>query len=136
MIILMKSTKKKKKNLIDSNSVIQEKSKENNIDESINKELIKKINNPENNIKLNRFFVHCGFCCVRNISNINNILLDEGMKLITEQLDIFNMFRKLYIESRRENQMKEKTVIANMSDESKKNLEVLLKDLNNPLDII
>ena len=126
----------KENNLIDINSAMQEKSQENNMDESIDKELIKKINNPENNIKLNRFFVHCGFCCVRSVSNVNNILLDEGMKLITEQLDIFNMFRKLYIESKREKQMKEKTVIVNMSNESKKNLEVLMKDLNNPSEII
>ena len=83
--------------------------------ETLNKNEIKKI-------KVNKFYVHCGFCCVRSISNMNNILLDEGIKLIVEQLDIFNIFRKLYTASKREEELKEKGVIIEMSDECKKNL--------------
>ena len=82
-------------------------------------------------IKVNKFYIHCGFCCVRSISNMNNTLLDEGMKLIIEQLDIFNVFRKLYIESKREKELKEKSVIVEMSDECKQSLAKSIIDLNN-----
>ncbi len=50
-----------------------------------NKKLIRKI-------KINKFCIYCSFYCIRNVSNIKNFLLDEGMKLIMEQLDVFNLF--------------------------------------------
>ena len=83
-----------------------------------------------NKIKVNKFFIHCGFCCVRSISNLNNTLLDEGMKLIAEQLDVFNIFRKLYIEARRERKIKEKSIRMEMSDECIKNIEEQLNKIN------
>ena len=81
-------------------------------------------------IKVNKFYVHCGFCCARSISTLNNTLLDEGMKLIVEQLDIFNVFRKLYTETKREEQLKEKAIKVEMSDECKKNLVEKLMEMN------
>ena len=80
-----------------------------------NKNVIKKI-------KLDKFFVHCGFCCIRNISNVNNILLNEGMKIIIEQLDIFNIFIVLYETMRKEQELKKQVISLKMSDECKKNL--------------
>ena len=82
-------------------------------------------------IKVNKFYVHCGFCCVRSISSTNNTLLDEGMRLIVEQLDVLNIFRKLYIEAKREKELKEKSVKVEMSDECKKNLAKSLIEANN-----
>ena len=84
-------------------------------DKNKNKKLIKKI-------KINKFCIYCSFYCVRNISNIKNFLLDEGMKLIMEQLDVFNLFLQLYKNARKEQQLKENEFILEMSSECKKNL--------------
>ena len=46
-----------------------------------------------NSIELNIFCVHFGFCFVRKKKNLHNILLNESMKLISEKLDILNIFR-------------------------------------------
>ena len=81
-------------------------------------------------IKVNKFYVHCGFCCVRGISNLNNILLDEGMKLITEQLDVLNIFRKLYIEEKGEKKLKEKIISVEMSDECRNDIIEKIMELN------
>ena len=67
---------------------------------------------------------------MRSISNLNNTLIDEGMKLIVEQLDILNIFRKNLAESKREKQLKEKGIILEMSDECKINLVEQSKKLN------
>ena len=82
-------------------------------------------------IKLNILCTHFGFCCLRSINNINNILLDEGMKIITEELDIVNIFRILYKNSKTEYLFKEEVMNLNMSDESKKKLAKLINYLNN-----
>lgn len=91
----------------------RKKNKETKDDDKKNKNLLKKI-------QVNKFYIHCGFCCVRSISNLNNTLIDEGMKLVVEQLDILNIFRKNLAESKREKQLKEKGIILEMSDECKK----------------
>ena len=36
------------------------------------------------------------FICARKRKNINNYLLDEGIKIILEKLDILNIFRKMF----------------------------------------
>ena len=73
-------------------------------------------------IKFNKFAIHCGFCCVRSIQNYNNILLDEGLNIIMEQLDVFNIFRKLYIESKNQTELNEKLITTEMSKECQKNI--------------
>ena len=100
------------------------KENKNNDDIPDYKNIIKKI-------KFNKFYIYFGFCCVRNISNINNILLDEGMKLIIEQLDIFNIFRILYKITKSNHQLKEEIIKEKMSDECLQKLSKLtnLKNL-------
>ena len=44
------------------------------------------------------------------------------MKLIMEQLDVFNLFLQLYKNGRRERQLKENEIILEMSSECKKNI--------------
>ena len=46
-------------------------------------------------IKINKCCLYFCFLCVRKRKNIENILLDEGMRIITEKLDIINIFKKL-----------------------------------------
>ena len=47
-------------------------------------------------IKTSKMCIYLCFLCVRKRKNIQNILLDEGMKVITEKLDIMNLFKNLY----------------------------------------
>ena len=73
-------------------------------------------------VKDNKCCVYCCFLCVRKRKNLQNVLLDEGMKVITEKLDIMNLFKKIY----RDEKLQEKEMVSSdsieMSDECKENL--------------
>ena len=61
---------------------------------------IEKDNKNNTIIKKIRFnFLYTYFCilCLRRKKNLQNELIDKGMKLIYQELDIFNIFKKLYI---------------------------------------
>ena len=57
--------------------------------ENKNKNLIKRL-------RFNKACIYLCFCCVRRQKSIQNILLNEGMDLISQRLDIFNIFEKMY----------------------------------------
>ena len=52
------------------------------------------------------------------------------MKLITEQLDVLNILRKLYIEEKGEKKLKEKIISVEMSDECRNAIIEKIKELN------
>ena len=81
-------------------------------------------------IRINKFYIYCCFYFVRNVSNVNNILLDEGMKLIIEQLDISNLFLQIFKKTKIEQQLKEKEIKLEMSMKGKINLSKHIKDYN------
>ena len=83
-----------------------------------NEKLIKKI-------KLNGLCIYFCFLFVRKIKNVQNILLDEGMHIIHEELDISNIFKKLYKEKGNKDNKDDNDNIINMSYKCKKNLEEL-----------
>ena len=53
-----------------------------------NKEII-------NQITVNKFHYFLCFMCCRK-KDLNNLLLDEAIKIIIKKLDIFEIFRKIY----------------------------------------
>jgi len=53
-------------------------------------------------IKINKKRTCCCFLCTRKKRNIQNILLDEGMRIITEKLDILNMFKKMFRDEKKQ----------------------------------
>ena len=72
-------------------------------------------------IKIKRRSIYCGFLFIRRRKTVENVLLDEGMNVIKEKLDIFNIFDIVY----RSEKIHEKLIkqeIFEMSDECKKNL--------------
>ena len=82
------------KNIDENNNIIINEQKEINkenekIKENENRNII-------NRIKLNKFCIYFCFLFVRKQRNIKNILLDEGMKIVSEKLDILYLFRVLY----------------------------------------
>ena len=48
-------------------------------------------------IKFNFLYTYFCILCLRRKKNLQNELIDKGMKLIYQELDIFNIFKKLYI---------------------------------------
>jgi hypothetical protein len=76
-------------------------------------------------IKINRACIYCCFLCVRRRKNMENILLDEGINIICERLDVINLFHKIYrIENMEyiQNKFREKNIYSPISNESKTKL--------------
>ena len=60
---------------------------------------------------------------------MKNILLDEGMRIIIEQLEIFNLFIKLYKEEKMQRNIDQKAYQIEMSDEFKMHYKKMERDL-------
>ena len=67
-------------------------------------------------IRMTRCCVYCCFCYARRRKIIQNILLDEGMNIISDKLDVFNIFEQLY--KNEYNPEKEKTKHTNIIEMS------------------
>ena len=50
-----------------------------------------------NRIEIEKFQVFLCFLCIRKRKNPNNYLLNEGIRMISNKLDIMNIFKKIYI---------------------------------------
>lgn len=40
--------------------------------------------------------IYLFFCCTRRRKIMQNILIDEGMSIVSQRLDVFNIFEQLY----------------------------------------
>ena len=47
-------------------------------------------------IQITIFYIYLCSCCIRKRKIMHNYLLDEGMRIIIEKIDIFNIFDKMY----------------------------------------
>ena len=74
-------------------------------------------------VKISKWCTCCCFLCARRTKNIQNILLDEGMRVITEKLDILNMFKKMVRDEKIQENYDFKNEEMNMSEECKQNIE-------------
>lgn len=79
-------------------------------------------------IRVNKFYIYLCFLCARKRKNIQNILLDEGMKIIIEKLDIMNLFNKIYRDEKLQEKLDEKDEYIEMSDECKTKLYEINKN--------
>ena len=78
-------------------------------------------------IQVNRFFTYLCFLCARKRKNIQNILLDEGMKIIIEKLDIINLFKKIFRDEKIQGRLDDKDEYIEMTDECKTQLHDIYK---------
>ena len=92
------------------------------LDNIINKKT-EKSNNISYNIKIDCFLIHFFFCWIRKRKNVNNILLDEAMKLINEKLDIFNIFKVITESGRSLDNSEKNELVIKMSVECINNLK-------------
>ena len=79
-------------------------------------------------IKINKCYIYCCFCCLRKRNNLRNALMDEGMKIIVEKLDIMNIFNRIYKDEKIQERMNFEDI--EMSDECKQKIEKVYKHLN------
>jgi len=120
----IKSRNNIKNNLKEENEMI----KNSNIDfEEKVKEIGKVSGKKISKLSFTKVDLYLCFLCTRHRKKIQNILIDEGMNMFSEKLDVINIFSKLMkIEDFENLARKEKTI--EMSDECKKRLQ----DFNYP----
>ena len=75
-------------------------------------------------IRINCFCIYFGFCFAKKKKNIQNVLMDEGMKIIVENLDILNVFKKLYNLNKLEESFKLNEIF-DMTDKCKTKIDAL-----------
>jgi len=75
-------------------------------------------------IKITRAWIYLCFLCVRRRKIIQNVLLDEGMNIISNRLDIFNIFYALYRNEKLNDKIWKNEDIE-MSDECKAKLQTI-----------
>ena len=76
-----------------------------------------------NKIETNLFCTYFCFCFVRKRENFGNALLDEAMNIITDKLDIYNMFRNFYFIDELKKKSNYEYKEFEMSDECKSKLK-------------
>ena len=76
-------------------------------------------------IKLNNCLVYLGFCFIRKRKNVDNVLLDEGLSIIREKLDIFNILKNLLLSENIQKNIKCEFEEIKFSEECSKTLEEL-----------
>ena len=89
-------------------------------DKNIIRTETRKTNNEQNlinKLKINKCLLCLCFLCFKKRKNLQNILLDEGMGIITQYLDVINIFKKLYRDGKIQEQLqKDKDDIIEMSE--------------------
>ena len=74
-------------------------------------------------LQINGLCIYFCFFYVRRRKNVQNILLDEGVRIIVEQLDLVNIFKKLYKEEKTKEKKLKDTEIIKMSNDCRIKLD-------------
>ena len=101
----------------------------NNINYNKKDEIENESQNALYQIKNNYTLIYFCFCCARKKKNLQNVLLDEGLKIIKKKLDILNLFKKLYKEEKNQENINKLETIK-MSDKCKRKLKLFYNSLN------
>ena len=91
------------------------------------RDLFKKKENNQvvNSVELNNYLIHLCFCFVRKRKNKNNVFLDEAMSIISEKLDILNLFRNICLQENAQRKLGYEHEMIKMSEECIKSLRDL-----------
>ena len=109
------SLRNRKKNNMINNIKIENENNENNTMKIVNK------------IKINKACLYCCFLFARKRKNLDNVLLDEGINLVCEKLDVLNLFDKIYKVEQTLEKVEENDIFEVMSKECK----IKLLSINN-----
>ena len=118
----IKKKKKKNNSKTDNNKIEDNKFSLNN--NNMSKEEKNKSEEKDKSMIISKIIhskclIYFGFIFARRKRNMQNILLDEGMDIIVNNLDIRNIFKKIYGIGAIEDSLKEPEHILNMSDTCK-----------------
>ena len=80
-------------------------------------------------IKVNKCFNCLCFLCARRKKSLENTLIDEGMGIVMDKLDIINLFRILLIDEKTKEKLKTETF--EMSDACKVNIHDMINKIYN-----
>ena len=75
-------------------------------------------------VYINNWLICC-FWCTRKKKNVNKVLFEEGSKILTERLDILNIFKQLYINGLIQEKLGIEAREMEMSDNCKKYLHLI-----------
>ena len=115
------------KNLYTNNFNISNSNEANENEKEKNKDLEER--KIVNKIKINKCSIFFCFLCVRKFNNLPNILLDEGMILIMEKLDIRYLLKKIFKNDIIQENYDFKNMELKMSDESKERIQKIYDSL-------
>ena len=115
------------KNLYTNNFNISNSNEANENEKEKNKDLEER--KIVNKIKINKCSIFFCFLCVRKFNNLPNILLDEGMTLIMEKLDIRYLLKKIFKNDIIQENYDFKNMELKMSDESKERIQKIYDSL-------
>ena len=115
------------KNLYTNNFNISNSNEANENEKEKNKDLEER--KIVNKIKINKCSIFFCFLCVRKFNNLPNILLDEGMTLIMEKLDIRHLLKKIFKNDIIQENYDFKNMELKMSDESKERIQKIYDSL-------
>ena len=115
------------KNLYTNNFNISNSNEANENEKEKNKDLEER--KIANKIKINKCSIFFCFLCVRKFNNLPNILLDEGMTLIMEKLDIRYLLKKIFKNDIIQENYDFKNMELKMSDESKERIQKIYDSL-------
>ena len=92
-------------------------------------EIYNKRANPNNETIIKKIKMNvCCYCFLSRKKNMDVNLLDEGMKVISEKLDIMNIFVKLYIDEKVQEKLLSNLEGIRMSDECIHNINILNRE--------
>ena len=78
-------------------------------------------------VKLSNWRICFCFCLARRFKNIQNVLLNEGMRIIMEKMDILFMFKKMIKDDRIEDTIYLSRIQIDMSEECKQKIKEVYK---------
>ena len=78
-------------------------------------------------VKLSNWRICFCFCLARRFKNIQNVLLNEGMRIIMEKMDILFMFKKMIKEDRIEDTIYLSKIQIDISEECKQKIKEVYK---------
>ena len=116
-----------KRNIVETNPDQNEKesndfNKTNFKKAKINEKVVEN-NHVINYIKINDIMVFLCLCIIKAKKNLRNILLDESKSIISQKLDILNIFRNICLIEKIRNNFEFNNIIIPFSDECKKSIE-------------
>ena len=82
------------------------------------------------NFKIEKIARYC-LCCTTKKTKIQKYLFDEGKKILSEKLDIINIFNKLLTVEKMQNNFNIEGKFIEMSEECKQNIDHIRKEISN-----